>query len=163
MPRFKWSPWGFSSFKRCGVQIREEPDFSYTLDHFSFCESIDQITFKARPDHEPVSEEEMSQLRGAPGALQWRAHQTGPHLSARLGQLQSEIAKATVGTLGATNKLVRECLTKLDTCQLGSINLKFRIQVKFVLWHGVMRLLRIVLTLEANWWNVVAATYSRNL
>ena len=68
MPRFKWSPWGFSSFKRCGVQIREEPDFSYTLDHSSFCESIDQITFKARPDHEPVSEEEMSQLRGAPGA-----------------------------------------------------------------------------------------------
>ena len=51
----------------------------------------------------------MSQLRGALGALQWRAHQTGPHLSARLGQLQSEIARAYVGTLRSSNKLLREC------------------------------------------------------
>ena len=119
--RFTWSPWKFHS----GVEIREEPDFSYTLDHSSFCENFEQITFKARLDHEPVNEEEMSQLRGALGALQCGAHQTGPRLSARLGQLQSEIARAN---------------SKLDTCQLGSTKLEYRIQVRFVLWHGAMRL-----------------------
>ena len=66
------------------------------------------IKYTARADHETVTEEELTQLRGALGALQWRSHQTGPHLSARLAQLQSEIARATVGAIKSTNKLIRE-------------------------------------------------------
>ena len=48
---------------------------------------------------------------------QWRAHQTGPHLSACLAQLQGEIAKVNVGTPRATtkaNKLIRECFRTRD-------------------------------------------------
>ena len=33
--KFSWSPWECNSFMHCGVRIREEPDFSFTLDHSS--------------------------------------------------------------------------------------------------------------------------------
>ena len=52
--KFRWSPWEFSTFSHCGVMIREESDFSFNLDHSSFCESIDQVEFQSRPDHELV-------------------------------------------------------------------------------------------------------------
>ena len=112
--RFKWPPWEFENFNHCGdphcgVKVREEPDFSLTLDHSSFCENIERVVFQSRADHEPLKAEELTQLRGALGALQWRAHQTAPHLSTRLGQLQSETSRATVATAKGTNKLIGEC------------------------------------------------------
>ncbi|CAK9043452.1 unnamed protein product [Durusdinium trenchii] len=84
--RFKWSPWEFSSFTHCGLQIMEQEDFSFVLSHSKFIEGIEPIEFEARQDHDPVKAEELTQLRG----------------------LQSEISSATVGTLRATNKLLRE-------------------------------------------------------
>ena len=133
--RFKWSPWEFSSFSHCGVKIREEPDFSFTLDHASFCENIEQVVFQGRADHEPLRGEEMTQLRGALGALQWRAHQTGPHLSARLGQLQSEISKATVATAKATNKLIRECFnTRHISTKINQLFVDDPEKMVFVAW-----------------------------
>ena len=155
--RFKWSPWEFSSYKHCGVQIREEPDFSYTLDHSSFCENIEQVTFKNRADHEPVNDEELSQLRGALGALQWRAHQTGPHLSARLGQLQSEIARATVGTIKATNKLIRECFqTRHMSTRINQLGVQDPSQVCFVAWSDAALANRVDLGSTGGY--VIAAT-----
>ena len=105
--RFRWSPWEAQSFLHCGIRLREELDFSFSLDHSTFCENIEQITYEKRADHERVTDDELTQLRGVLGALQWRSHQTAPHLASRLGQLQSEISKATVGTLKAANRLVR--------------------------------------------------------
>ena len=118
--RFKWSPWEFSQYSHCGIRVKEESDFSYTLDHSSFCEGIEQIKYEPRPDHEPVTSGELTQLRGALGALQWRVQQSGPHLAARLGQLQSEVAHATVDTIKKVNKLIRECFsdeTSIDSDQ----------------------------------------------
>ena len=106
--RFKWSPWETNSFVHCGIRVNEEQDGSFSLDHTKYMESIEQIDFQARPDHEPVTSEELTQLRGVLGALQWRIHQSTPLHAARLGQLQSEISCANVGTLKAANKLTRE-------------------------------------------------------
>ena len=97
------------NFSHYGVKVREEPDFSFTLDLSAFCENIEHVVFQSRADHEPLQAEELTQLRGALSALQWRAHQTAPHLSARLGQLQSEISRATA-TAKATNKLIGSVL-----------------------------------------------------
>ena len=38
--RFRWSPWECQSYLHCGIKIREEVDFSFSLDHTSFCEGI---------------------------------------------------------------------------------------------------------------------------
>ena len=133
--RFKWSPWEFSQFSHCGIRVKEEPNFSYTLDHSSFCENIEQITFEPRPDYEPVKSEEMTQLRGALGALQWRVQQSGPHLAARLGLLQSEVAKATVGTLKQVNKLIRECFqTRHLSTRINQLHVNDPREVVFVTW-----------------------------
>ena len=156
--RFRWSPWEFESYKHCGVNIKEESDFSYTLDHASFCEAIDQITIaKDRMDHEPVTSEELSQLRGALGALQWRAHQTGPHLSARLGQLQSEIARATVQTLRSANKLIRECFqTRYMSVRINQLGIDDPRQVCFVGWSDAAMANRIDLSSTGGY--VICAT-----
>ena len=133
--KFRWSPWEFSTFSHCGVMIREESDFSFNLDHSSFCESIDQVEFRSRPDHELLTGEELTQLRGALGALQWRAHQTAPHLSARLGQLQSEISKATVGTAKSTNRLIRECFNSRHlSTRINQLHVEDPTKVVFVAW-----------------------------
>eukprot|EP00435_Cladocopium_sp_Y103_P064584 s563_g26.t1 len=133
--RFRWSPWEFQSFQHCGVQIREHADYSYTLDHSAFCENIEQVTYQNRPDHEPVNADELTQLRGALGALQWRAHQTAPHLAARLGQLQSELAKPTINTVKATNKLIRECFqTRHLSVRINQLDVSDPREVCFVGW-----------------------------
>ena len=53
--RFRWSPWECQNFQHCGIRIREEIDFSFTLDHTTFCENIEQIDFHSRPDYEAVT------------------------------------------------------------------------------------------------------------
>jgi len=133
--RFKWSPWEFSQFSHCGIRIKEESDFSYTLDHSTFCEGIEQIKYEQRPDYEPVTSGELTQLRGALGALQWRVQQSGPHLAARLGQLQSEVAHATVDTIKKVNKLIRECFqTRHLSTRINQLQVSDPRQVVFLAW-----------------------------
>ena len=133
--RFRWSPWEAQSFLHCGIRLREELDFSFSLDHSTFCENIEQITYEKRADHERVTDDELTQLRGVLGALQWRSHQTAPHLASRLGQLQSEISKATVGTLKAANRLVRECFqTRHLSTRINQLDVLDPKDVCFVAW-----------------------------
>ena len=51
-------------------------------------------------EDQPVTEVERHQLRGIIGSLQYAAVHTRPDLSSALSHLQSEINKATIGTLG---------------------------------------------------------------
>ena len=106
--RYQWSPWEHGEFFHCGVKLREAPGYAIEVDHTKFCEDLDQINFRNRPDDEPATPDEITQLRGVLGAAQWRAYQSGPHHSAKLGILQSMVTKATVETLKIANKLVRE-------------------------------------------------------
>ena len=41
------------SFLHCGVRVRKEPDFSFSLDHSSFCESIEAITYTTKKESDP--------------------------------------------------------------------------------------------------------------
>lgn len=156
--KFKWSPWEFQSFSHCGVKIKEEQDFSYSLDHQSFCENIEQITFANRSDHEPVTAEEMTQLRGVLGALQWRSHQTGPHIAARLGQLQSQVSHANVATLKAANRLVRDNFQNRHlTTRINQLNVNDPKDVVFIGWSDAALANRIDLSSTGGY--VVAACH----
>ena len=133
--KFRWSPWECSSFLHCGVRVREEPDFSFTLDHSSFCESIESITYTTKNDHDPLTPDELTQLRGILGALQWRSQQTAPHLMAKIGQLQSAVTRANLDTLKAANKLARECFqTRYLSTRINQLNVDDPLQVNFVAW-----------------------------
>jgi hypothetical protein len=133
--RFKWSPWECNTYTHCGIRIREETDFSFSLDHSSFLENLEQIDFKGRPDHELITEEERTQLRGVLGALQWRSHQSTPMLAAKLGQLQSDITKATVSTLRQANKLAREAFQdRFISARINQLEVNDPKDVTFVMW-----------------------------
>ena len=68
-----------------------------------------QSFFQCGSHHERITDDGLIQLRGVLGASQWPSHQTAPHLASKLGQLQSEILRATVGTVKAGNGLEIEC------------------------------------------------------
>jgi len=133
--RFNWSPWECSSFMHCGVRVHEEPDFSFTLGHSSFCENIEAISSTTKNEHDKLTADEIMQLRGVLGALQWRGQQ--PHLMVKTGQLQSAVPKANVDTLKAANKLARECFqTRYMSTKINQLHVDDPKNVQFVAWNG---------------------------
>ncbi|CAK9061025.1 Retrovirus-related Pol polyprotein from transposon RE1 (Retro element 1) (AtRE1) [Includes: Protease RE1 [Durusdinium trenchii] len=160
--RFRWSPWEHQNFLHCGIRIREEPDSSFTLDHSAYCEAIEQITYTTKNEHEPLTKDEMSQLRGALGALQWRAQQTAPHLMARLGQLQSSITKANIETIKATNKLIRENFQhRYLSARINQLGVEDPRSVHFVAWSDAALANRIDLSSTGGF--LIAATSEKML
>lgn len=133
--KFRFSPWEVQSFNHCGIRIKEQTDFSFGLDHSTFVESIEQIEYKNRPDYDLITEDERTQLRGVLGALQWRSHQSTPMLAAKLGQLQSDITKATVETLRKANRLAREAFQdRFSSTNINQLNVRDPKEVHFVAW-----------------------------
>lgn len=160
--KFRWSPWECQNFIHCGIRIREEPDFSFTVDHSAYSESIEQINYTTKTEHDPLTPDEMSQLRGALGALQWRAQQTGPHLMARLGQLQSSITKANIDTIKATNKLIRENFQhRYLSARINQIHVEDPRDVHFVAWSDAALANRIDLSSTGGF--LIAATSEKML
>ena len=78
---FGWSPWEEQSFTHCGVSLEQNADFSFSFNHSSYVEQINQIVIKDKEDR--ITAEEMAQARAVLGAIQWRAIQSGPQHSAR--------------------------------------------------------------------------------
>ena len=122
------------SFMHCGVRVHEEPDFSFTLGHSSFCENIEAISYTTKNEHDKLTADEIMQLRGVLGALQWRGQQ--PHLMVKTGQLQSAVPKANVDTLKAANKLARECFqTRYMSTKINQLHVDDPKNVQFVAWN----------------------------
>ena len=104
----------------------------------------------------------MSQLRGALGALQWRAQQTAPHLMARLGQLQSSITKANIETIKATNKLIRENFQhRYLSARINQLGVEDPRSVHFVAWSDAALANRIDLSSTGGF--LIAATSEKML
>ncbi|CAK9024002.1 unnamed protein product [Durusdinium trenchii] len=125
-------------------------------------EAIEQITYTTKNEHEPLTKDEMSQLRGALGALQWRAQQTAPHLMARLGQLQSSITKANIETIKATNKLIRENFQhRYLSARINQLGVEDPRSVHFVAWSDAALANRIDLSSTGGF--LIAATSEKML
>ena len=123
-------------FSHCGVRVQQHSDFTFHLDHADFCTGIHQIEVSSkRPDEEAASPEEIAQLRGVLGSIQWRAYQTGPQHSARLGLLQSEMSNATVHTLRMANKLCREVFQHRQlSVKINALDVDDVQDVHFIAW-----------------------------
>ena len=134
--RFLWSPWEADEFAHCGVHIKQLDSGEFSLDHSKFCSDLKQIAVdSSRKDEERATEDEKSQLRGLLGGAQWRAYQTGPQHSAKLGLLQSELSHPTVKTLRAANKLCREIYQhRLLSVKIQQLEVETPEEVCFVAW-----------------------------
>ena len=131
--KYRWSPWEVSPYNHCGVRIQESNN-EVTMDQSTYCGTLEQIEYQKRDENLPASAEEVSQLRGLLGGIQWRAYSTAPQHLAVLSMLQSQVSKATVKTLMMANKLCREVYHQRQNV-LKVVNLEIAPEdVTFVAW-----------------------------
>ena len=104
---FVWSPWEEQSFAHRGISLGQNADFSFSFNHHTYVEQINQITID---DSKPcITADEMSQARAVLGAIQRRAIQSGPQHSAKLSWLQSALPGGAKDVLHQIVKLCRKC------------------------------------------------------
>ena len=132
--RYRFSPWECVNYTHCGVAVREGTN-EFVLDQSTYCSQIEEIKFDARNEDDLATKEEITQLRGVLGAVQWRAYSTAPQLLVQLSMLQSMISKATVKTLKLANKLVREAFhNRFQHMRISGLGGIAPEEVNFVAW-----------------------------
>ena len=113
----------FGSFKTrkftfTGIQLEQLPDFGIKATQGEYIKAIPAIDVgKSRRElpEAPVSESEMTRLRGLIGSMQYAVSHTRPDLASRLGEIQVQLSKPTVQTLLQGNRLLREAQLTSDT------------------------------------------------
>ena len=106
--KLKWGDWESDSFTQCGVLI-EQGETGFKLSQPHYLDSMKEIPIPAtrRKDRsESTTDREKSQLRALLGGLSWHAQQVGPHLSAEVGILLSEVPASTIETVLRANRLL---------------------------------------------------------
>ena len=94
-------------FKFRGLEIEQLPDFSTRINQGKYVNKISPIEIpKARriETESPVTNQELQQLRGLCGSLQYAAVHSRPDIATRVAQLQKSVPKATVETLLEGNR-----------------------------------------------------------
>ena len=106
----------FGSFKTkrfvfTGILLEQTPDGSIMAsqeDYVKRIPAIDIGRIRRSEPTSPINESELNKLRGLIGSLQYAVTHTRPDLAAKLGEVQTQIANATVQTLLTANKVLRE-------------------------------------------------------
>jgi hypothetical protein len=99
---FPFGSWKHKEFIYTGIHMKQFPDYSISLDQAQYVHEIQPITverYKRQNLKELVTERERSNLRALNGSLQYASVHTRADMSAKVGYLQTQVTKATVGTL----------------------------------------------------------------
>ena len=109
---YKWGKWESGDFEFAGTRLRQHPSYDIEIDQENytkkFIKEIPLTADRAKEKYHPLTDMEVSELRGALGCLSWRANQSAPQYAAEVGLRLSEVSKAKVETIIGTNKLIRE-------------------------------------------------------
>ena len=107
----------FGAFKQrkftfTGIVLEQLPDFSIACSQEDYVRQIPAIDIgrsrRMQPDSQ-ITESELSKLRGLVGSLQYAVTHSRPDIASKLGEVQTQISRATVNTLILANKVLREC------------------------------------------------------
>ena len=105
-------------FKFTGLDIEQLPDHSIKVSQGRYVYKIPPIdiskTRRLEPDSS-ITPQEMHQLRGLCGSLQYAAVHTRPDIATRVAYLQKSIPKATVETLLEGNRTLKDAQKFSDT------------------------------------------------
>eukprot|EP00435_Cladocopium_sp_Y103_P022950 s1076_g5.t1 len=108
----------YGKFKFTGLDIEQLPDYSIKVNQGSYVHKIQPIHVpkirRAYPDSS-ITSQEMQQLRGLCGSLQYAAVHSRPDLATKVAGLQKGINQATVETLLEGNRVLREAQAHADT------------------------------------------------
>ena len=92
----------------CGCELEKTPEGGRRLHQENYFSKVKPITIhKNHNPHEPLSDRELTQVRGLLGSMQWPAVQTSPHLQCSTSMLSGQITKATTSTIAECNKLLK--------------------------------------------------------
>ena len=94
-----------------GIQLEQHPDFSISCSQAEYVNNIQAIDIgkgRRNQPESPINEDELSKLRGLIGSLQYAVTNTRPDMAAKLGEVQTQVGRATVTTLMVANKVLRE-------------------------------------------------------
>ena len=105
-------------FKFTGLDIEQLPDFSIKVNQGKYVNRISPIDIpkvrRSQPE-EKITPQELQQLRGLCGSLQYAAVHTRPDIATKVATLQKGITSATVETLLEGNKVLREAQAFSET------------------------------------------------
>ena len=106
---YKWSDWEDTRFVQCGVLVEQHSDFSFSLSQEKYVEDLKYINLRAhrkKDKSSPTDAWEKTQLRALLGGISWYSQQIGPHASAEVSLLLSDVNSSTVETIYQANKLL---------------------------------------------------------
>ena len=105
-------------FKFTGLDIEQLPDFSIKVNQGKYVNKISPIDIpklrRSQPE-EKITSQELQQLRGLCGSLQYAAVHSRPDIATKVATLQKGITSATVETLLEGNKVLREAQAFSET------------------------------------------------
>ncbi|CAL1129202.1 unnamed protein product [Cladocopium goreaui] len=109
--RFSFGSFEKGSFVFTGIRFQQWDDGSVEYDQIDYIEKIRPIEIpkQRRTNAEAaLSPSEVTQLRSLVGALQYAAVHTRPDIAAKVGEIQSRVAKATVDDMIFANRVLHE-------------------------------------------------------
>ena len=109
--KFNWGSWEEGEFIQCGIEVKQQPDYSIELSQKKFIDDLEEVPLcrdRARWPETPATEAEKSKLRGVLGSIAWLCGQTCFIYAVDVNFLVSSIPVATVQEIIATNKLVKD-------------------------------------------------------
>ena len=109
---YRWESWKVSESEFAGIRVRQQRDFSTTVDledyTNKFITEAPTTRERSRKRQESLTAKELSMLRGVLGTASWRAQQMSPQFAADVSLLLSATAQSVVQDLLDANKLVRD-------------------------------------------------------
>ena len=106
------------SFTFTGVQIHQEHNGEIHLSQKEYINDIPPINVtreRRKNPQDPINPQELQELRGLIGSLQYAASNTRPDISCRLSLLQARITCATVADLLSGNRLLADAKNHAET------------------------------------------------
>ena len=114
--RFGWGSWEEDKFTQCGVLIETIPE-GFRLSQPRYLEEVKEIgmsSSRRKERNSSTTDHEKGQLRALLGGLSWYAQQTGPHVSAEVSLLLSEVNTSTVDSVLRANLLLQHARARKD-------------------------------------------------
>ena len=109
--KFNFGSFEKGSFTFTGIRFQQWDDKSIEYDQVDYIDKISPLEVPKHRRNQPqssITAAETTQLRSLVGALQYAAVHTRPDLSAKVGEIQSCVPKATVSDLISANKVLHE-------------------------------------------------------
>jgi len=113
---YTWSPWEDNDFTFTGVRLQKLKTGAIKLSQVEYChKQLQQVPVGKSDPEADCTPEQLTQLRGADGSLQWLATNSRMDIAAPVSIAQGNHSHPQVKHLHDSNKLIRSAYASADT------------------------------------------------